>query len=67
MKKWYSIDELNSDDEYCYIDLEGIGTVVIKQDLEGLVVDVYPLNVADEPVASTWVRYEDFMGKDKEN
>ena len=56
---WYNIDKVNSNEEYLYIDLPGIGSVQIKREEEGIVVDIYPLRVADEPVASTWASFNE--------
>lgn len=39
-------------DEYLYIDVLGRGTVVIKAEDDGIVVDVYPFHVVDGPVAT---------------
>jgi hypothetical protein len=51
----FKIDSKNSDDKYLYIDVEGRGTVVIKAEDEGIVVDIYPTqNFDNEPVATTW-------------
>ena len=57
--KTFFVDEFNSDDEYLYVDVAGVGTVIIKKDIEGIAVDIYPLHVADEPVASTWALYSE--------
>ena len=53
-KKTFKIDTANSDRQYLLVDVAGKGSVVIKSEGEGLVVDIYPLGVADEPVATTW-------------
>ena len=53
----YTIDKENSDETHLYIDMPE-GTVLIHKADEGLVIDVFPLNVVDAPVASTWVTYE---------
>jgi hypothetical protein len=55
VKNTFRIDELNSDNEYLFVDVDGICTVIIKRDEEGVAVDIYPLAVADEPLVSTWV------------
>jgi len=55
----FVVDKYNSDDEYCYVDITGIGTVVIKKDEEGIAVDIFPLHVVDEPVASCWALYSE--------
>ena len=57
----FVVDELNSDDKYLFVDAKGKGTVVIKNEEEGIVVDIYPLSVTDEPVASTWAHNNDLM------
>lgn len=58
---WH-IDEYNSDDKYLYIDIPE-GTLQIKRDDEGLVIDVYPLMVVDEPTFSTWILYTEMQGE----
>lgn len=45
---------IEGNDEYLYIDVAGKGTIQIKSQENGIVVDIFPLNVVDEPVASTW-------------
>jgi hypothetical protein len=57
----YTIVLVSSDDEYFYVDITGVGTVAIKTTAEGVVVDVFPLYIADEPLGSTWVHMSDFM------
>lgn len=59
---WYTIDKVNSDEEYLYIDLQGIGTIQIKKEEAGIVVDIYPLRTVDEPVASTWASFDELGG-----
>jgi hypothetical protein len=63
MKKWYNIDENNSDEEYLYIDMTGIGTIQIKKDDEGIIVNIFPLNVAEESVASCYAFYNELIPK----
>ena len=59
--KTFKIDATNSDDEYLYVDVKGLGTVIIKSESEGIVVDIYPLHVVDEAVASTWAHINDLF------
>lgn len=59
----FVIDEANSEGDYLYVDVQGKGTVVIKREDEGIVVDIYPFNVTDEPVASTWAHDSDLTGE----
>ena len=61
MNKNFYIDKDNSDDEYLYVDVQGKGTVVIKKEDEGIVVDIFPFHVVDEPVATMWVHDNDLM------
>lgn len=60
----FHIDEANADDRYLYVDVEGYGTVAIKREDAGIVVDIFPLHVADEPVASTWAALTELMGEE---
>ena len=60
--KNFIIDEVNSDDEYLYIDVAGCGTVVIKKDEEGIAVDIFPLYIKDNPIASCWALYTELEG-----
>lgn len=57
----FNIDHDNSDEEYLYVDVQGKGTVVIKREDEGIVVDIFPFHVVDEPVATMWVHDNDLM------
>ena len=68
MNKTFYIDKDNSDDEYLYVDVIGKGTVVIKNESEGIVVDIFGIDSkvgdmsdAREPVASTWAHDNDLM------
>ncbi len=63
----FYIDEVNSDEEYLYVDMEGLCTVVIKREHEGVVVDIYPLTIADEPVASTYAFEWELWDNDEED
>jgi hypothetical protein len=67
MKTFY-VDEVNSDDEYLYVDVIGKGTVVIKREDEGIVVDIFGIDKpgfdmrdARNPVATTWVHDNDLI------
>ena len=55
----FFVDKDNSIEEYLYVDVAGKGTVVIKNESEGIVVDIFPFHVSDEPVASTWAHIND--------
>jgi len=41
------------DDAYLHVDVAGMGLILIKADIEGIVVDVYPED-EEEPVAGCW-------------
>ena len=55
----FVVDETNSDDERFYVDVRGLGTVVIESYDEGMMVDIFPLAVVDKPVSSIWVRRDE--------
>lgn len=57
----FKIDWENSDEEYLYVDVMDRGTVVIKREAEGIIVDVFPFRVADAPVATTWAHLNDLF------
>jgi len=64
----FYIDEVNSDEEYLYVDIIGKGTVVIKNESEGIVVDIFGIDSevgdmrdARDPVASTWAHNNELM------
>lgn len=59
----FFIDTDASDEEYLFIDVDGF-TVAIKREAEGIVVDLYPLHVVDEPVASTYAFHSEVMKED---
>lgn len=53
----YMIDDANSDDEYLYIDIAGGASLCVKTTDEGIIVDLYPAQVADSSIATmgaTW-------------
>jgi hypothetical protein len=54
----FHIDLPCSDEDHLFIDARGFTVAIILTD-EGIVVDLYPLAVADEPVASTWACFND--------
>lgn len=45
--------------EYLYIRINGMIDVQIKREYEGVVVDLYPINTVDEPIASTYGMWGD--------
>jgi hypothetical protein len=59
----FFIDTAGSDDVYLFIDVDGF-TVAIKREAEGIVVDIYPLNVVDAPVASTYAFHTEISADD---
>ena len=68
MTNSFYVDMDNSDDEYLYVDVIGKGTVVIKKEDEGIVVDIFgidskvgDMSKARGPVATTWVHDNDLM------
>lgn len=61
----FRVDHDNSDEEYMYVDVSGRGTVIIKNESEGIVVDIYPLHVAEAPVASTWAHDSDLIQEEE--
>jgi len=64
--KMFKIDKTNSDEQYLYVDIEGRGTVVIKREDEGIVVDIYPLHkFDDEPVVSTWATTNELLDENE--
>lgn len=65
MADTFSIDKVNSDNQYLFVDVAGVGTVVIKREEAGIVVDIYPLHVVDAPVASTYVFDTDLVTGDE--
>lgn len=65
MEQTFKIDKDNSDEEYLYVDVFGKGTVVIKREDEGIVVDIFPFHVVDEPVGTMWVHDNDLIQGDE--
>jgi hypothetical protein len=61
----FFIDTDSSDEDYLFIDVDGF-TVAIKREAEGIVVDIYPLSVADEPIASTYAFHHEVDTLDAE-
>jgi hypothetical protein len=62
----FFVDTGASDEEYLFIDVDGF-TVAIKREAEGLVVDLYPLHVVDEPVASTYAFHSEVAMQDEQD
>jgi hypothetical protein len=62
----FFIDTESSNDEYLFIDVDGF-TVAIKRETEGIVVDLYPLQVVDEPIASTYAFHTEVAKEDRQN
>jgi len=56
----FIVDKFNSDNEYFYVDIAGVGTVQIHVTDDGVSVDMFPLNIDDSCVASCWASYGDF-------
>ena len=61
----FHIDQDGSDDGHLYVDVDGFTVVIIRTD-EGLVVDIYPLHVVDEPLASTYAFHAEASPHDDE-
>jgi hypothetical protein len=57
----FRIDEDASDGTYLYVDVKDRGTVIIKFEDEGLVIDVFPFQVSDGPCATTWAHLNDLF------
>jgi hypothetical protein len=64
-EEMFTIDKNASDEQYLYVDVSGRGTVIIKAEDEGIVVDVYPFHVVDEPVATCWVHMNDLVEQEE--
>ena len=60
----FTIDSTNSDEEYLYVDVEGLGTVTIKAQEEGIIVNIYPFHAVGEAVSSTWAHINDLFHPD---
>jgi hypothetical protein len=54
----FYIDLASSDQEYLYVDVDGF-TVAMKREVEGIVVDIFPLHVVDEAIASTYAFHQE--------
>ncbi len=66
-REFGSEDYLNH--EYLYVRLNDMIDVQIKKEYEGVVVDLYPLHVVDEPIATTYAMWSDdpnYEGETKE-
>lgn len=64
MNSPFRIDELASDSQYLFVDIPSKGiTLCVKLDDEGIVVDLFPLDVVHKPVASLWATYAEFTGE----
>lgn len=54
----FYIDLPCSEPDRLFVDACGFTTVIVLTD-EGIVVDIYPVTIADESIASTWASYSD--------
>lgn len=54
----FHIDLSCSDQDRLFVDARGFTAAIILTE-QGIVVDIYPLTVANEPIASTWAHYND--------
>lgn len=63
----FHVDELNSDDSIIFIDVGGVGTVVIRNLPMKICVDIYPLQVAEEPVRSMEALHKELMAPEDED
>lgn len=67
----FFVDELNSDHQYLCVNVAKKGVVQIKNEDEGIVVDICPYDVSTdesgEPVASTWAHDNDLIWKEEED
>jgi len=50
----FNVDTANNDDETFYVDVEGIGTVIIKVEDKGISTYIYPLHVVDKEIDSAF-------------
>lgn len=48
----FKIDEINSDEEYLYVDIPNVNkTIVIKIDNKEVILDIYPMSkVVNQPI-----------------
>lgn len=53
----FHVDQSNSDDESLFVDIPGVGTVILQKGSDSLTVSVFPLHVSDNPVAEFEVAY----------
>lgn len=63
LRRTFKVDRKHSDHEYLLVDVKNLGTVQIKAQPGGIVVDIYPLNYDGEaePVADTWAHAHDLL------
>ena len=54
----WTVDPNGADDGDLVVDC-GMGSVILKVNEDGMSVDIYPLHIVDEPVASVWASAAD--------
>jgi hypothetical protein len=59
----FHVDQDGSDEKHLYVDVDGFTVIIIRTD-EGVVVDIYPLHIVDEPVASTYAFHSEVSTED---
>ena len=57
----FNVDTANSDNERLYVDINGLGTIVIVRTPEGIVIDAFPFTVVDEPTGTVTLWADDFI------
>lgn len=57
----FSVDEMDTDEGILWVDVFGRGTVCVRADDDGIVVDIYPFHVVDAPVASVQAHMSDLV------
>lgn len=62
----FHIDLPSSDEDHLHVDCARGFTVAIILTDEGIGVDIYPLSVADAPIASTWAHFNDLPSTEGE-
>lgn len=63
----FHIDETISGGPLLYVDIRGLGTVAIQRTDEGVLVDIFPLFEADQPVASCYAFESELIPSDEED
>ena len=61
--EYFHIDQDQFDDERLFVDVRGMGTVLIESRDDSINIEVFPLYVANNPICSIQIPIDDLIKK----